>query len=165
MNVDEILKTLHSEQVDYLLIGGMNFLIRHLPELTFDVDIWVRDDAENLQRLSRALLKLGAEWGATEKEWAPVSRDWQWLLRQLVFCLTTAHGALDVFREVQGLEGRYGECKIRAIPSATASGISFAGLSDQDMLACQEALPSPQRREKRMQVLREAIRRAQPHRE
>jgi hypothetical protein len=38
MNVDAMLRVLNEEQVDYLLIGGMNFLIRHLPELTFDVD-------------------------------------------------------------------------------------------------------------------------------
>jgi hypothetical protein len=37
MNVDEILRTLNQEHVDYLLIGGMNFLLRHLPELTYDV--------------------------------------------------------------------------------------------------------------------------------
>ena len=52
MNVDHILRALHEEHVDYLLIGGMNFLLRHRPELTFDVDIWVRDDAENLERLN-----------------------------------------------------------------------------------------------------------------
>ena len=37
MNVDAMLRVLNEEQVDYLLIGGMNFLIRHLPKLTFDV--------------------------------------------------------------------------------------------------------------------------------
>jgi hypothetical protein len=30
MNVDPMLRVLNEEQVDYLLIGGMNFLIRHL---------------------------------------------------------------------------------------------------------------------------------------
>ena len=29
MNVDEILGALNGERVDYLLIGGMNFLLRH----------------------------------------------------------------------------------------------------------------------------------------
>jgi hypothetical protein len=37
MNVDAILRALNDAQADYLLIGGMNFLIRHAPELTFDV--------------------------------------------------------------------------------------------------------------------------------
>ncbi len=160
MNVDEILRTLSREQVDYLLIGGMNFLLRHLPELTWDVDIWVKDDAENLARLNRALEQLGAEWGRTETEWRPVAADWRWLQTQEIFCLTTAQGALDIFREVRGLEGRYGDCKGRGIRSHTATGIPFTGLSDEDMLACQVALPIEERKERRIQTLREAIRHA-----
>lgn len=158
MNVDEILRTLHQERVDYLLIGGMNFLLRHLPELTWDVDIWVEDEPENLARLNRALELLGAEWGRTETEWKPVAADSRWLWTQEVFCLTTAQGALDVFRDVRGLEGRYLECKGRGIRAQTAAGIQFTGLSDEDMLACQEALPVGERNERRIQVLREAIR-------
>ena len=160
VNVDEILRGLNGEQVDYLLIGGMNFLLRHLPELTFDVDIWVRDEAWNLERLNGALLQLGAEWGLTEREWAPVPGDWRWLQRQGCFCLTTQHGALDIFREVRGLEGRYAECKASGIRSQTATGVPFTGLADEEMLACQEALPPGERKERRMDVLREAIRRA-----
>ena len=144
MNVDEILSALNEEQVDYLLIGGMNFLIRHLPELTFDVDIWVREEAGNLARLNRALRRLGA----------------QWLETQGVFCMTTQHGALDIFREVRGLEGRYAECKGRSVPSKTAAGTAFSALSDEDMLACQEALPPGQRKARRVEVLQQAIRRA-----
>src|SRR5512141_1789242 len=105
MNVDQILTRLNEQQVDYLLIGGMNFLIRHLPELTFDVDVWVRDDAENLTRLNRSLEQLEAAWGPTEANWKPISHDWRWLQQQPLFCLTTKEGALDIFREVRGLEG------------------------------------------------------------
>jgi hypothetical protein len=141
MNVDQILQTLNEQAIDYLLIGGMNFLIRHLPELTFDVDVWVKDVPDNLERLNQALIVLQAEWGRTESEWKPVPTNWSWLQRQPVFCLTTAHGALDVFREVLGLEGQYLVCKARAVASQTASGVHFLGLSDQDMLACQQALP------------------------
>jgi hypothetical protein len=160
MNVDEILRALNAERVDYLLIGGMNFLLRHLPELTFDVDIWVGDEAENLGRLSRALGRLAAEWGRTEAEWRPVPEDWRWLETQPLFCLTTRHGALDVFRDVLGLEGRYAECKARAVAARTASAIPFHALCDEDMLACQEALPPGERNARRMEILREAIRRA-----
>ena len=160
MNVDEILASLNEAQVDYLLIGGMNFLLRHLPELTFDVDVWVRDDMPNLQRLNRALRQLGAAWGRTEAEWAPVPEDSRWLQTQGVFCLTTQHGALDVFREVRGLEGGYAECKARCVRAQTAIGVTFAALCDEDMLACQEALSPTERKPRRMEVLREAIRRA-----
>jgi hypothetical protein len=160
MNVDEILRTLNQEEVDYLLIGGMNFLLRHLPELTWDVDIWVKDDAENLTRLNSALHHLGAEWGRTETEWRPVATDSSWLQTQAVFCLTTTQGALDIFREVRGLEGRYLDCKGWGLRGQTAAGIHFTGLSDEDMLTCQEALPAEERKERRIQVLRQAIRQA-----
>jgi hypothetical protein len=160
MNVDEILRALNEERVDWLLIGGMNFLLRHLPELTFDVDVWVRDGGENLSRLLRALRRLGAQWGRTEAAWAPVPEDWRWLESQSVFCLTTEHGALDVFRDVLGLEGRYRECKARSVAAQTAGGIPFRGLCDQDMLASQEALPPGEQKLRRMEALREAIRRA-----
>jgi hypothetical protein len=157
LNVDQILQTLNKGQVDYLLIGGMNFLIRHLPELTFDVDIWVRDTPENLARLNQRLRHLGAEWGRTEAEWRPVPDDWHWLQSQGVFCLTTRQGALDVYRDVRGLEGQYPECQARGVSTTTAAGISFTGLSDPDMLACQEALPLEDRKTRRMEVLRRAI--------
>ncbi len=135
MNVDEILRVLSDEQVDYLLIGGMNFLLRHLPELTFDVDIWVRDEAENLERLNRALGVLGAAWGEAENDWRPVPEQGHWLQRQGCYCLTTEHGALDVFRDVRGLEGRYDECKVAGLYSKTSSGVPYHALSDEHMLA------------------------------
>ena len=160
MNVDAILFALNGESTDYILIGGMNFLIRHLPELTFDVDIWVSREEENLARLNRALRMIDAAWGPTEKEWSPVGPDWRWLLRQPVFCLTTRHGALDVFFEVRGLEGRYAECRQAAAGWTTAAGVPFASLSDQHMLACQAALPEPERKLRRMEILRESIQRA-----
>jgi hypothetical protein len=86
-----------------------------------------------------------------------VSADSRWLCSQEVFCLTTAFGALDIFRGVRGLEGRYLECKTRGVRAITATGIQFIGLSDEDMLACQEALPAGERKERRIQVLRAAI--------
>jgi hypothetical protein len=38
MNIDHILQTFNTCEVDYLLIGGMNFLLRHEPVLTYDID-------------------------------------------------------------------------------------------------------------------------------
>jgi len=157
MNVDAILETLNVENVDYLLIGGMNFLLRHFPELTFDVDIWVKDSEENLRNLNRALQRLGSAWGRTEREWRLVPDDWQWLRSQAIFCLTSDHGAIDVFREVLGLENLYDECRARSYPGKTATGILFRGLADKDMLVCQEKLPVNQQKHRRMEILRNAI--------
>lgn len=157
MNVDRILTGLNGAGVDYILIGGMNFLLRHLPELTFDVDVWVADTPENLELVNRALRALGAEWGPTEEEWAPVPARPDWLAQQGVFCLTTAHGALDIFREVRGLEERYAECKGASVKAETGAGIPFHGLSDRHMLECQLALPESERKQNRVEVLKRAL--------
>jgi hypothetical protein len=103
------------------------------------------------------LERLGAEWGASDKNWRKVSGDWRWLQRQGCFCLTTAHGALDVFRDVRGLEGRYDECSVSAVPSVTTKGVRFMALSDEHMLACQQALPEHERKAKRVEILTRAI--------
>ena len=101
MNVDHILETLNGHQVAYILIGGMNFLLRHTPVLTYDVDLWIDDTPENLDRCEKALGELQAEWGATDNDWGPVSSKTPgWLGSQAVFCLTSPHGAVDIFRLV-----------------------------------------------------------------
>lgn len=157
MDVDLLLSTLNRHGVDYLLIGGVNFLLRHEPVLTFDTDIWIEDSAENRTRLARALADLGAAWGPTEKEWKPVSDNPGWMEAQAVFCLTTRHGALDLFRSVKGLEGRYQECKRAAIPAQTATGVFYLGLSDRHMLECQLALDEKERKLDRMRTLRASL--------
>src|SRR4051812_4999042 len=145
MDVDGILSTLNKNEVKYILIGGVNFLLRHEPVLTFDTDIWIKDTSENRIRLNQALINLGAEWGENEKNWKPVSKDPAWLERQGVFCLTTNYGALDVFRSVRGL-GTFEECMSEAIISKTATGIPYYGLSDKHMLDCQLALEEGNRK-------------------
>jgi hypothetical protein len=146
MNVDRILETFHRQQVDAILIGGMNFLLRHQPVLTFDIDFWICDSDENLEKTGNALRELGAEWGKDDVSWGPIPQGGNWLRAQTVFCLTTPFGAIDIFREVRGLEGRYNQCLARSTPQRTTNGTVFQSLSDEDMLACQLALPESERR-------------------
>lgn len=157
MDVDRILKTLNDHQVDYLLIGGINFLLHHQPVLTYDVDIWVADIDLNLQNLNAALIELEAAWGPSEKDWKPVPKKFTWLKQQGCFCLTTEAGALDIFRDVLGLEGHYDECSKSARCGKTATGISYRGLSDNHMLLAEEALDLSHRRADRINILRRAI--------
>ena len=157
MNVDTILDTLNRNGVDYLLIGGMNFFLRHQPVATFDVDVWIRDEADNRRRCERALAALGASWGKTEADWRPVhTRPPDWLSSHGVFCLTSPAGDIDVFRSVSGLTD-WVDCRARAIPSQTASGVPFLALSDQDMLACQIALPPSEQHLDRIRHLRNVL--------
>ena len=107
MNIDRVLQSLAKNEVDYLLIGGVNFLLRHAPEITYDIDVWIADNPKNLERTVTFLKSINAEWGATEDDWKPVPDTTTWLTLQPVFCLTSPIAAIDIFREVKGLENRY----------------------------------------------------------
>lgn len=160
MNVDHILLVFWQHRVAFILIGGMNFLLRHQPIVTFDVDFWIDDNAENRRRCEHALADLRAEWGESESDWGPVAtREPGWLDRQGVFCLTTAFGSVDIFRGVSGL-GTWSESRTRSFVSSTASGVEYAGLCDEDMLKCQYALLEGERKLDRIRVLEDAIRRS-----
>ena len=157
MDVDHILRTLNDHGVDYPLIGGMNFLLRHAPVLTYDVDLWIHDVSENRARCAAALAALGACWGPSEADWQPVTDEPRWLERQPVFCLTSPSGAIDVFREVRGL-GAWDASAGRAVQGLTATGVAYRGLADEDMIACQLALPEAERRPGRIETITQALR-------
>lgn len=157
MNVDRILGVLNDHQVRYLLIGGMNFLLRHQPVLTYDIDFWIQDTVDNLGRCELALARLRAEWGASDADWGPVARKTAgWLGRQSVYCLTCPDGAIDVFRSVPGLAAWIDSFR-RCYHETTASGVPYYGLSDEDMLACQLALSDNERKPGRVAALIRAI--------
>jgi hypothetical protein len=125
--------------------------------LTYDVDLWIEDTPENRARCEKALCELEAEWGSSEKDWGPVgTKQAGWLTSQAMFCLTSPHGAIDVFRFVKGL-GSWASARARACAGKTAAGTAFVGLSDEDMLACQLALPEGQRNETRIRALRQSL--------
>lgn len=158
MNVDHILQSLNEREVAYLLIGGVNFLLRHAPVLTFDVDLWIEDVEDNRRCCERALAELEAAWGVTDADWGPViDKQPGWLDRQRVFCLNSPHGAIDIFRTVAGLDG-WQQSRDQAIEEQTAAGVPYWGISDEDMLRCQYALDEPQRNGERIKTLEAAIR-------
>jgi hypothetical protein len=159
MDIDHILATFNRHQVDYLLIGGVNFLLRHTPVLTYDIDLWIDDTAENRRRCETALGELRAEWGMTDSDWGPVvAKRPGWMDNRSVLCLTSPSGAIDIFRSVAGLSS-WSACQGRAEQSRTASGTAFLGLTDADMLDCQLALPEGQRNEARVHYLQNAQKR------
>ena len=157
MNVDQILDTMNRYEVEYLLIGGMNFLLRHEPVLTYDVDLWIDDTKKNRESCEKALRELHAEWGSSDDEWKPVTEFSQgWLKSQPVFCLTSPHGAIDIFRRLDGPKN-WKDAANSAILEKTKSGIPYRGLSDEDMLKCQLALGAKDQKPDRIQKLSKAI--------
>ncbi len=157
MNIDSIFEMFLKNEVEFLLLGGVNFMIQHEPVLTFDVDVWIRPEQSNLRRCEQALVAMEAEWGESEGRWGPVSkRQPDWLGRQPVYCMICKYGALDLFLEVKGLSDWY-ESATRAVDIKTTAGITCRGLSDEDMLRCQEALPEREQKKDRIRALRRAL--------
>jgi hypothetical protein len=160
MNVDHIFATLNRCQVAWILIGGMNFLLRHKPILTYDVDIWIEDRPTNLARCEAALAQLDAEWGRSDDDWRPVAEHpASWLQWQMLFCLLSPHGAIDVFRRVPGLD-EWRTAYSAARRERTAGNVDYVGLSDEDMLKCQYALEERLQKQDRIATLEQAIREA-----
>ena len=157
MNIDLILNKLNERQVAYLLIGGVNFMLRHQPISTGDIDVWIEDSEENRRHCELAVAELGAEWGRTDGDWGPVaSLPPGWLATQGMFCMSTPAAPLDVFRSVPGL-GSWQECRLRAVRGATENGTPFLGISDSDMLECQLALNPGVQKQDRIRYLQNII--------
>ena len=157
MNVDHIFEIFNRCQVRYLLIGGMNFYLRHEPVTTLDVDLWIEDSPENRRRCESALSDLHASWGETESQWEDVANKAPgWLDRQNMFCLLSPAGALDVFRQVRGLDD-WERSFENAIRETTPGGVPYRGLADEDMLRCQLALDDNQRKQDRVRFLQRVV--------
>jgi hypothetical protein len=157
MDIEHILAVFNRHEIRYLLIGGVNFLLRHKPVLTFDVDFWIEDSDANRRRCEEALSELNAEWGRSDSDWGPVASLAEgWLSQQSVFCLTSPYGAIDIFRSVQGLSD-WGSAFEVSVSGTTASGTAYTGLSDGDMLACQLSIPLESRKNDRVKELQKAM--------
>jgi hypothetical protein len=143
--------------VGYLLIGGMNFMLRHQPILTFDIDLWIEDTDANRARCEAALTALDAEWGETDSNWESVAnKPPGWLFRQSVFSLNSADGAIDIFRAVPGLVDWQASWQ-SSLVEQTSGGVSYHGISDEDMLRCQMALEASARKTSRIQALQDKL--------
>lgn len=56
----ELLRLLNRAQVKYLVVGGYAVIEHTEPRYTKDIDIWVRTDPENAERVYACLKKFGA---------------------------------------------------------------------------------------------------------
>jgi len=121
-------------QVAYLLIGGMNYLLRHQTLLTVDIDLWIADSEANRLRCEAALAALDAQWGRTDATWEPVrNKPPHWLDHQPVLSLNSPHGAIDIFKLVPGLADWQASWQ-SSIAAETPGGVCYHGICDEDML-------------------------------
>jgi len=57
---EDLLGLFHSNEVRYLIVGGLAFIFHAKPRYTKDIDLWVENDPDNIDRANRALTDFGS---------------------------------------------------------------------------------------------------------
>lgn len=126
----ELLQLLNEFEIEYLIVGGFAVMKYGEPRYTKDLDVWVRNSAENSARVVAALKKFGA----------PVEHDQiiaTTFTKQVVYQIGVAPIRIDILTEVTGVDFR--QAWERRVPS-TFFGVPVNFISLDDLIANKEAL-------------------------
>lgn len=131
MNQDfrELLQILSDEQVRYLIIGGYAVIKHTEPRYTKDLDLWVSPDAENADRVYRALAKFGAP--ITELSPADFTQ------KGYFFTMGLAPNRIDVLFDLTDLD--FEVCWQRRV-EADIGGIKIYFISREDLIKNKESV-------------------------
>jgi hypothetical protein len=95
------LRALTRGEVDFVVVGGIAAVLHGSSALTTDLDIMFGSSAENLERLGRVLVELGARLRGVEEN-VPFIADAETLRGVDILTLETSAGPLDVLRTPSG---------------------------------------------------------------
>ena len=131
MNQDfrELLQIFSDESVRYLIIGGYAVIKHAEPRYTKDLDLWVSPDAENAERVYRALIK----FGAPINELSPPD----FTQAGYFFTMGLAPSRIDVFFDLSQLD--FEECWKRRV-EARIGETKIYFISREDLIINKEAV-------------------------
>jgi predicted nucleotidyltransferase len=143
LHLAALLRRLHAERVDFVVIGGIAAVAHGSPQLTQDLDIVYAPDDENLARLGQALQSLGATLRGVADE-VPFVPDARALRRVRVLTLDTEEGRLDVMVQPDGSKG-YEQLLAGSI-EAIVDGVPVRVTGLDDLIAMKKAAGRPKDR-------------------
>ncbi len=131
MNQDfkELLQIFSDERVRYLIIGGYAVIKHAEPRYTKDLDLWVSPDAENAERVYRALIKFGAPITELKPE--------DFTQAGYFFTMGLAPSRIDVFFDLSKLD--FEECWQRRV-EAQIGETEIYFISREDLIVNKEAV-------------------------
>lgn len=101
-----LLEVLTRHRVRFVVVGAVAAISQGYPLPTEDLDITPARDAQNLQRLAKALEELGARLRVSgEPDGVEFPIDAETLAQNEMWTLTTAHGDLDLMFVPAGTRG------------------------------------------------------------
>ena len=136
----ELLRTLASSGVDFILVGGVAAVAHGSPRATQDLDVVYRRDEDNLRKLAGSLASChpylrGAPAGL------PFRFDVPTLRAGLNFTLTTDLGWIDLFGEIAG-GGRYENLAAHSI-TVEAFGVHCRVLDIETLIQTKKSAGRP----------------------
>jgi predicted nucleotidyltransferase len=136
----ELLRTLASSGVEFILVGGVAAVAHGSPRSTQDVDVVYRRDARNLALLTSALLPYQPYLrGAPPR--LPFRFDVETLQSGLNFTLTTSLGSIDLLGEIAGV-GNFDDLLPRSI-SIDVFGVSCKVVDLDTLIQAKRAAGRP----------------------
>lgn len=158
LQLPELLVTLRTHGVDFILIGGLAAVAHGSPFPTEDADITPRTTAGNLQRLSAALTDLDARIRTdADPDGLPFAHDPASLTAVGTWNLTTRFGDLDIAITPSGTAG-YDDLRRDAIATPLFGGTVFVA-SLADVIRSKQAANRP-KDQRVLPALREILNRS-----
>lgn len=117
----EFIRLLENHQVAYILVGGYSVILHGYPRTTGDMDIWVRQNKENYQKLKNCFYEFGL----------PIMPETIFLSQEVdVFTYGRTPQAIDIMTNCKGLdfEEAYPKSKVINIDDLQVRLISYQDL-------------------------------------
>jgi hypothetical protein len=136
---DEVLsflKKMEVNEVKYLLIGGFAIAFHGLVRATQDLDIWVKDEEENLMKLKNILIELGV---TSLKD----TRSFELIPGFSAFALGESGFVVDPMKRLKAFEPYDFDACYKRANSGTYKNVSFKVIGRADLLKEKEKTNRP----------------------
>jgi len=129
----DMLSVFAEAKVDYLLVGAYALAVHGHPRATGDIDLWVRPDPENAERVFRALEAFGAPLAQIST--ADFSQP------EVVFQIGVSPRRIDILTSIDGVD--FAEAWPERV-DITVEGLKIAVISRRHLIQNKRAVGRPQ---------------------
>jgi hypothetical protein len=136
-----LLRHLTEAGVDFVVVGGVAVILQAAPRLTRDLDICYATTSDNLERLGRVLIQIGATLRGVDEN-LPFIPDAQTLRKTEILTLSTREGNLDLLVRPAGSPS-YARLRSRAA-RMDIDGLTVAVAGIADLIEMKRAAGRPQ---------------------
>lgn len=134
---------LNEEGVDYVIVGGFAAVVRGSTLPTRDIDIVPSRSPDNLDRLGRALVRMGAQI-RTDGDPVPTSLDGAFMANMsTILNLVTDFGDMDLTFMPAGSAGEYEGWRVAATLEELSDGLIVAVAHLDDIIDSKRAANRP----------------------